>query len=301
MPTIAYQSFNANASSTHGLASISNQRFTKQTNAYVTDKGDQALVLPHNPAHLTSPFHGPAELRPIEVLADPHTVNAFGAQVSLAFQNFYRAIQSMPDMMVIGEFDSSHPDFASMISGSDINITSHPAKRACQSFTAISQSAVASSIDFLQSGEGYVAYSIGGLVVVFVHVPNRVASSATGTEQFYLNIAHSLGAKAKYIDLIIGDTNQPRFNFSAEALNLAFGTKAYVNAGSQAGIVKADNWNVRESGTNSVGTKMYDIAVYRSDINTITAGPIYISQSSSAVTVTDHCGLAVNIARKASS
>lgn len=299
MPTIAYQSLNANASSTHGLASISNQKFTKDTNAYVTGQGHQALVLPHDSMELSTPIEGPAHLRPIEVLVSKHTVHAFGAQVSLAFQNFYRAMKDMPDLMVIGELDTSHPDFASMLGGSKIEVTAHPAKKACQSFTAISQTEVASNISFLLNGEGFVAYSVGDLVVVFVHVPNRIATSKAETQQFYLNIAHTLGAKAKYIDLIIGDTNQPSFNFSAEVLNLAFGTDAYKNASSQSGITKSDNWNVEEKGTNSTGTKMYDVAVYRSDINELTAGPIYISQSSGAVTVTDHCGLAVTIKRKA--
>ena len=298
MPIIAYQSLNANSSTSHGLASMSFQRFTRDANAHATGGGHQALVLPHEPTNLQDAYHGPAHLRPVESLTGGQPASAFGAQVSLAYQNFYRAIGAMPDLMVVGEFDASHPDFSGMLGGSGMTVTAHPARKACQSFSAISQNAVASNIGFLGGGEGYVAYSVGDLVVVFVHVPNRIATSAHETQQFYLNIAHSLGARGKYIDLIIGDTNQPRFNFSAEVLNLAFGTTAYVNASSQSGISKFDNWNVTEGGTNSVGTKMYDVAVYRSDIDQLTGGPIYISQSSGAVTVTDHCGLAVGIARK---
>ncbi len=298
MPTIAYQSFNANASSTHGLASISNQTFTKNTNAHATARGDQALVLPHNASDLTSPVHGPAHLRPVENPSGPPTMTTFGAQISLAFQNFYRSLGAMPDIMVVGELDTSHPDFTGMVAGPGISSTAHPAKKACQSFTAISQNAVASGISVLQNGEGYVAYAVGKLTAVFVHVPNRIATNASETVKFYLNIAGSLGGNSKIIDLIIGDTNQPSFNFSAQVLNQAFGTNAYVNASSQADIVRFDSWNVPAGGTNSVGTKVYDIAVYRSDINILRQGPVYISQSSGAVTVTDHCGLAVTIDRK---
>jgi hypothetical protein len=298
MPTIAYQSFNANSSSAHGLASIANQGFTRDTNAHATGKGHQALVLPHNPQNLQDAYEGPAHLRPIETLAGPQSVGAFGAQVSLAFQNFFRAIGAMPDIMVVGEFDASDPDYGNLLGGSNITITPHPAKKACQSFTAISQNPVASNIGAIRQGEGYVAYSVGAMTVVFVHVPNKVAAKAPDTQQFYRNVAQSLGERGKSIDLFIGDTNQPSFGFSAQALNAAFNTSAYVNASGQSGIDKFDNWNVQEGGTNSTGTKMYDIAVYRSDLVRLVAGPVYISQSSGATTVTDHCGLAVRIERK---
>lgn len=298
MPVIAYQSFNANSSATHGLASIAYQGFTRDTNAHATGQGHQALVLPHNPQNLQDAYEGPAHLRPIEALTGPQSVNAFGAQISLAYQNFYRAIGAMPDVMVVGEFDASDPDFGNLLGGSSMTITPHPAKKACQSFTAISQNPIASGIKPLKQGEGYVAYSIGTMVVVFVHVPNKVAAQALSAQQFYHNIAQALGEKGKTIDLFIGDTNQPNLGFSAKALNAAFGTDAYVNASGSSGITKLDNWNVQEGGTNSVGTKMYDIAVYRSDVVSLVAGPVYISQSSGATTVTDHCGLAVRIERK---
>ena len=52
------------------------------------------------------------------------------------------------------------------------------------------------------------------------------------------------------------------------------------------------------AGFNSVATKMYDIAVYRSDTVVLKQATAYLSQSSGGVTVTDHCGLAVEIERK---
>jgi len=298
MPTIAYQSFNSNSSATHGLASMAYQGFTRDTNAHVTGHGHQALVLPHNPHNLQDAYEGPAHLRPIETLTGPQSANAFGAQISLAYQNFYRAIGSMPDIMVVGEFDASDPDFGNLVGSANMTVTPHPAKKACQSFTAISQNRIAAKISPIRQGEGYVAYSVGDMTVVFVHVPNKVAAKAGDAQQFYRNVAQALGERGRTIDLFIGDTNQPSFGFSAQALNAAFDTGAYTNASGQSGIEKFDNWNVSEGGTNSTGTKMYDIAVYRSDVNKLTAGPVYISQSAGATTVTDHCGLAVRIERK---
>lgn len=298
MPIIAYQSFNSNSSSIHGLASVTNQRFTRETNKRVTALGHQALVLPFDTSDLTTPIQGPAELKLIEILATPQTVDVFGSQVALAWQNFYRHFGSMPDIMVCGELDTSHADFASMISDSTVQLTALPAKRACQSFTAVSQTALASQIIRLLHDEGFVAYSISGMTVVFVHVPNRIASSRSGTEDFYFKIAHSLNAKGAIVDLVIGDTNQGSFNTTADVLNVALKTNTYKNSISTASVVKIDNYDVIEKGTNSNASKMYDVAVYRSDTVEMKDSVAYISQSSSSVTATDHCGLAIRVEKK---
>jgi hypothetical protein len=301
MPLIAYQSFNANSSSNHGLAATSLQRFTRETNAYVTKQGHQALVLPSDSGNLGTAIEGPAHLKPIEVLGSSQTINVFGTQISLLWQNFYREFGAMPDIMVCGEMDTSHPDFTGMVSDPNVTLEPIPAKKACQSFTAISQTPIASQIEFLTSGEGFAAYSVAGLIVVFVHVPNRIATSRNETQDFYLKIAHTLQVNHKIIDLVIGDTNQASFNFTAESLNLAFRTNAYKNATPAARVTKIDNFNVVENGTNSTGTKMYDVAVYRSDMVDLKNPTAYLSQSSGAVTVTDHCGLGVFIERKKTS
>jgi hypothetical protein len=108
MPLVAYQSFNSNASKTHDLASASMQPFTRQTNAYVTEQQQKALVLPFIPGDLTAPVEGPAHLVPIKRFDEPnpkkrkreddgagdepaakgartgeHTAPVFGAQISL--------------------------------------------------------------------------------------------------------------------------------------------------------------------------------------------------------------------------
>lgn len=299
MPLIAYQSFNANASKTPGLSSLSMQRFTKDTNVRVTELKHEALVLPHDTNDLATPLEGPPnKVRIAELTSSSHTRDVFGAQIALTWQNFQRQFTAMPDIMVIGELNMNNPELVNMVSGDGVIVRSFEAKKACQSFTAISQGPLASQIKLLQSGTGYVAYSVAGLVVVFVHVPNAIAKSRNETETFYYQIAHALNVKGNIIDLVLGDTNQGSFNFTASALNTAFGTSMYKNAMDAPSVSPIDNWNVKQGGTNSVATQMYDIAVYRSDVVELKQAAAYVSQSSGGVTVTDHCGLAVEIVRK---
>jgi len=297
MPVIAYQSFNANSSTTHNLKSISNQHFTKQTNARVTSERHGALVLPTIPDNLVVPVEGPAHLRPIEALGPgshgSHTV--FGTQITLAWQNFYRSFGQMPDVMAVGELDASHGDFGGMISDPAVKVSAHANSKASQSFTVISQTAVASQLAVLAAGVGFVVYGVGGLVVAFVHVPNKLAGSQGATSQFYNGIAAAIGGQQ--IHLVIGDTNQPSAGHTVMALNSSFNTGSYRNALEGKKISPVDNYLVTQGGTNSAGTQIYDVAVYRSDICSVEE-VAYLSQSSGAVTVTDHCGLGVKIVRK---
>jgi hypothetical protein len=301
VPIIAYQSFNANSSKTAGLASISMQKFTKDTNLRVTKLNREALVLPYDTQDLATPIEGPPNKVPIEKLTkSSHTEEVFGSQIALNWQNFQRQYSEMPDIMVIGELNLSNPDFSNMVGTQGVVVKSFAAKKACQSFTAISQGPLASQIIYLKSGIGYVAYSVGGLVVVFVHVPNAIAKSKNETETFYYQVAHALNVKGNVIDVVIGDTNQGSFNFTASALNTALRTDAYKNAVDAPSVSPVDNFMVTEGGTNSVATKMFDIAVYRSDVVELKGSLAYVSQSSGGITVTDHCGLAVSVERKKS-
>lgn len=298
MPIIAYQSFNANSSSNHGLAATSLQRFTQDTNQRVTQEGHQALVLPTVPTEggITAPVYGPAHLRPIESLGPLQPVSVFGAQIALLWQNFYRAFGLMPDIMVCGEMDMSHPDFTRLVIDERVRIENFPSAKACQSFTAISQSPLGAKA--VMNGEGFVVYLISGLVVVFVHVPNRIARDFDLTKKFYWDIAQAIKSHGGIIHLVIGDTNQSSFGFTAEVLNATFETRAYKNASDSAQLSKIDNYNVIEHGSNSSGSKMYDVCVFRTDLVRLESGPVYLSQSSGAVTVTDHCGLGVHVAAK---
>ena len=315
MPLIAYQSFNANSSKDHGLAATSLQRFTMETNEYVTGKGHMALVLPHNAGSLAVPIQGPANLVPIQPIqpsgagasakgkpgpaddrgrnrqkTEGQTVHVFGSQISLLWQNFYREFGMMPSLMVCGEFDSSHADFEGVVGTEHVTVQAVPAAKACQSFTAISQNEVAARCR--GSGEGYVVYSLAGLNIAFVHVPNKIARDKAATIAFYTHIAQFVLGSGQIIHLVIGDTNQSSAHFTMQALNAAFSCDAYKNAQDGKTITKIDNYHVTERGTNSKGTELYDVAVYRSDLVSVKS-VAYLSQSSSAITVTDHCGLGV--------
>jgi hypothetical protein len=321
MPLIAYQSFNANSASEHDLSSAAMQTFTIDTNKYVTGQGQQALVLPYIPGNLTLPVQGPAQLLPINPLGPKpekesrkrkhddsgdddtppakvtkigdHSALVLGSQISLAWQNFYREFGEMPAIMVCGELDASHSDFKKLVDDENISTTPIPSKKAAQSFTAYTSNGIAAVK--LGAGDGFVAYSIGTLNIVFVHVPNAIAKKEDKTISFYKNIAQSLLTGGKIIHLVIGDTNQGRADFTADALNSAFQTKAYRSALAGRNIRKIDNYGVTERGTNSTGTSLYDVAVYRSDIVEIKKDVAYLSQSSSGTTVTDHCGLGIAI------
>jgi len=323
MPLIAYQSFNSNSAKEHDLGSIGMQRFTVDTNRHVTSLGHQALVLPYIPGNLSVPVEGPAHLKPVETLgpkpektakkrkrddagddatdAQPakatrvgdHTALVLGSQISLAWQNFYREFGEMPAIMVCGELDSSNSDFQGMIDDTQVSQNAISSPKACQSFTAYASNAIAASM--LGSGTGYVVFAISNLNIAFVHVPNAICKSVDKVAAFYKSIAQSALATGKVIHLVIGDTNQTGADFTSKALNTAFQTSAYKSALAGTNISKIDNYQVTEQGTNSKGSMLYDVAVYRSDIVQITKNVAYISQSSSATTVTDHCGLGIVI------
>ncbi len=294
MPVIAYQSFNANSSTTHGLASMWQQPLTRAAARRVAGAGHQALVLPSLDSEFSLPVEGPANLRPIQALGGAPTQVAFGTQIALIYQNIYRAIGTMPDLLVCGELDVSNADFAGLRQSSGLlaNVTGNA--KACQCFTAFAQAGVAGQIKLLAEGLGFVIYSINGLSVLFVHVPNAIATNAAKVRDFYAQLNnHLVTIGSGPIDLVIGDTNQSSSNFTQNAL-----PQGFANAHTSTKVSPFDNWNVKQGGTNSAGSKMFDVAVYNTTTINLEAGPVYLSQSSGAVTVTDHCGLAVKVSRK---
>lgn len=324
MTLIAYQSFNSNSANEHDLSSIAMQTYTLDTNRHVTQLGHKALVLPYIPGNLAAPVEGPAALVPIGALGEKpakekksgkrkrddsadgddempakaskigaHSALVVGSQIALAWQNFQREFGKMPGIMVCGELDSSHTDFNSMVIDGDITQTPLPSKKACQSFTAYTRNTIASTL--LGQGEGYAVYSVANLNVVFVHVPNAICKKDEKVISFYKNIAQTVLTAGKVIHLVIGDTNQGSPDFTTNTLNSAFQTDAYKSALKGRNVRKIDNWQVSERGTNSTGTSLYDVAVYRSDVVEIIKDVAYLSQSSSATTITDHCGLAIDI------
>jgi hypothetical protein len=333
MPLFAYQSFNSNSSTNHGLNSISFQYFTKQTSRRIVKAQRKVLQAPFISGNMSAPVQGPANLinvKPLDELmvVEPATRkrqhddtaqgaskrrkldtdttdNAaqsdddaelnpswmFGSQISLAWQNFNRQFGEMPALMICGELDASHQDFKNLVDDEAVTVKPLPSNKASQSFTAISRNAIGAT--FIKSGTGFVAYTVANLNVVFVHVPNEIANSKNQLMLFYKGIAQSLLGDGKIIHLVMGDTNQRSGNVTKTALNSAFSTDAYANAHDGKTIAPIDYYNVSESGSNSNGKTLYDVAVYRSDLVKLTKDVAYLSQSSNAITVTDHCGLGV--------
>ena len=296
MPIIAYQSFNANSSSNHHTLALASQPLTRSTDGNMRKRGHEVLEYPQDPNNLNSPIEGPAfKRRIVTVEKKRYTSTVFGNHISQVWQHFQRELGGMPNIMVIGELDSSHSDFKQIVKGTDLLVEAFPQKKACQSFSAISQSETGSLISQVATGIGYVAYSVSGLNVVFVHVPNDFATNASKVEVFYQQIAEEFKSGGKIIHLVMGDTNQKSLDFTARALNGAFKTTTYKTAASKAELV--DTYPLLKTGTNSTGKEMYDVAVYRSDLVEMEKA-VYISQSPTGITVTDHCGLGVVVKPK---
>lgn len=289
---IAYQSFNSNASTDHSLAAASAQHFTKMTSAHMVDEGTEVLIQPRGTT-LTEPVQGPAQKLPIAALTGPQTVDMFGGQIYMIGQNVVRALGRMPNILVIGELDASHPDFAALVHDPDILVEHRSALRACQSFTVFVPKGDAPHVHFLWADEGCIVYRVYGLNVAFVHVPNRVVTNKSETSAFYWKIANAPGVH-QIVHLVVGDTNQPAMGYTEAVLNDLFVPGLYAGASPAGGIQPQDIHNATFGGTNSTASKMYDVAVYRTDLVPLT-GVAYISQSSIGTTVTDHCGIGVRI------
>jgi hypothetical protein len=295
MPIIAYQSFNSNASTTHDLDSLTFQYFTKLANRNAIREDHQALVLPSDPNNLTVPIEGPANLMDIEPLTDDQPVVAFGGQISLICQNLARSLGATPDILVLGEMDSSGPEFVKISKDPSVLYQQSVNEKACQSFTAIIPIQNQTKISRICFGEGYVVYKVFDLNVIFVHVPNAIAKSTTDATNFYRKIIQTAMGKGGVIHLVIGDTNQASIDFTPKCLNAVDSLGKYVNSAGSGKIEVVDSYESSIFGTNSTGTQMYDVAVYRSSVVKLLGGPSYLSQSSTGTTVTDHCGLGVNI------
>jgi tetratricopeptide (TPR) repeat protein len=233
---------------------------------------------------------------------------AQGSHLQAVFQRIYRAFGATPDLLVVGELDVSHKDYASIVNDPRVRVTAHSNPMACQSFSSFSDTRVASQAEAKYSGIGYVIYSVGGATIAFVHVPNEIASNKDKTQIFYEEIARQIrGASGKCINMIIGDTNQPGFNHTLRCLgaSTAFPNCEYESAvKSQATLVdthvvgaKTGHGQMTVKGTNSAATKMFDVAIYCTKCIKL-EGAVHFSQSGTGTTVTDHAGLAVKFAVK---
>ncbi|GBQ91550.1 hypothetical protein AA23498_1215 [Acetobacter nitrogenifigens DSM 23921 = NBRC 105050] len=337
MPIIAYQSFNANARTVvpFNYDSMLNQHFTRNTNDKVTQGKHYSLQLPVTPDNcMSEAVIGPANLVRVKKLpaassrriakekAQPRAI--FGEHVAQIWQNCIRRMgQLKPDILVCGELyaPANLPTRNAAVSP-DSQIATRAFKslnpekpnsyyRSCNTFTAFSE--VGARSQEVASGYGFVVYKLDDLIVAFVHVPNDKCDNEQAMVTFYKGVAQA--AKSVFLDVVVGDTNQPSPDFTRRVLNIAFGEKQqYTNA--MAADIEARRLTTIDTlvsdgdprnggsvspavraGTNSNSQEMYDVAVFRgAAVGVVDA--FYISQSATGVTVTDHCGICVNFSKK---
>lgn len=306
----AYQSFNASVSSTHDLNSLNGQRFTVMTHNHLAtqDEDPRALVFPTVKSNPSTPVLGPPNLVPTE----PTGAMSKGKVTNDAFfgmmqqkvlqipQTVYRELGGMPNVLAFGELDSANDDVAMMtdVAGPEVG-SSGQMKKACQNFSVFSHDQ--SNVNHLGDGEGWFAIEYLSYVVVFVHVPNAIATKKDPVVKFYQNIQSQIQQHPKggIIDVVIGDTNQPSPNFTPNCLSQAL-QQNFQDAHGGATINPMDTFGVEVSGTNAKGTQKYDVAVFNT--KTVKAGGVsYWTQrapfgsASSVGAVTDHMGLAVKV------
>lgn len=321
MPIFAYQSLNSNSSSSHGISASNSQPFTVTThNRIAADSNRWMFSLPTSDGvepHI--PIHGPANLiaaapegtidrvgqkgKKVPKLDDNRFLSMVEGKARQVHQNIFRAFQGSCDVLVFGELDGSHTEWSSMKQNAgNLAVTSAPAK-ACNCFSIHTPRQQA--VTFLSEGEGWIAIKSLGIIAVFVHVPNKYASNERAATDFYRKIKTNL-LQLKgggVIDVIMGDTNQPRSGFTQQVLNAGTG-QSFADAYSNSSVTPFDSYNRSFGGTNSVADKMYDIALY----NTATVSlkrTVYLSQCTpweeQAIAVTDHMGIAVEVTKRKAS
>lgn len=254
-------------------------------------------------------------------------------------QAVYRQMKSMPQVTAFGELDGAHQDFSTMNEyvASDLSGATN-VKAACQNFSVYCSNGA--NVKCVGTGEGWYAIRYLQYTVVFVHVPNRLMKSKKApaaaaakpgvlkgagaqhqvkpppptpyakpgpvvetTEdrlvKFYKDIADTiLKNGGGIIDVVMGDTNQSSGGVTPNVVSQ--GTNQTFKNAHEGDISPIDGYNVSVAGTNSKGTKMYDVAVYNA--NTVKLKKIcYWSQltpfgdGGQVAAVTDHMGLAIEV------
>ncbi|AFV00507.1 hypothetical protein [Simiduia agarivorans] len=308
MPLFFYQSINSNSSHSQGVAASNSQRFTVQThNQQAANQGAWRLSLPvASGAEPTTPIHGPAHLVPSApagyMAKGAHSDRQFKGMVEAkmreSHQHMHRKFGTACDLYVIGELNASNAEWKGLDDHVGNLFSAVTTGKTCNSFSAF---AVKPGIFVeLGSGMGWAAYQVMNVNVVFVHVPNSIATKTASVEAFYKSINQLVNQKTGAdIDLVMGDTNQQSPSFTAKCVGAAVG-KTFLNVHSQTDVNPYDAYERSFGGTNSNGSRMYDTAVY----NSATARKvdyIYLSQagfthdSSAAAALTDHMGLAVQL------
>lgn len=294
MAAFAYQSFESTSSHTHDARAIFQQKFTRATNERVTGEGVEALVPPSNPDMPSEIYSGPAQKMEVAELdrGITPTIAFLQQHISLMFRNAYSSMGQHLNAFVCGELDANGTDFNPLRSLPNLDTHVLGSDKNSQCFTGFVPKGDAGTTRPITGGPGYYAFTIEGMTVVFVHVPNAIRDDKDGAFAFYSKIQSDLAkASAPGIDIVMGDTNQQKADFTRERLlQLKGGT--FANAMSGSSVSPVDNYLYTTKGTNSMGDQLYDVCVYNSDRVAID-DIAYLSQSSSGKTVTDHMGVIV--------
>lgn len=296
--TVAYQSFNSNASTEHGTKSIVGQYFTKMANSKAVEKGYKVLVCPTLENDMGAVVQGPQQLVPVEKLPgkvdEDEFLGAMSSHISNIFNIAPRIFSTEVEIAVIGEFDYNKLQGATLFPIKGYSVSHVTAKKACQCFTVFVKDD--KKVDVIEQGIGFVACECDDIMFLFVHVPNEEAKTESKTKSFYQGISDLLKIKSKNtIHVVMGDTNQPSDNYTANVLKAVFGKDFETCTAKK--TAHANIFGSQPTGTNSTGTMNYDVIVYSTDkINKVDFAPI--SSSASGTTTSDHSGISAKIALK---
>lgn len=308
-----YQSLNSNSSTTHDLAASTGQALQRKTHdnmsSQYSENNSGVLRHPVN-TNLDADIaiQGPAELIPVaqqgaaqgKSETDQSTMlTMIESKARQVHQLSHRHFGQQCNVMALGELDASHPDMSaiSLSTGRAASIAKKP--KACNCFTVFGAGIEA-------EGNGWCAVKYANIVVIFVHVPNKIARDKDKLSIFYQTIRSKALQTCGPVDVIIGDTNQPSQKFSPAAITLGMG-KAFVDAHSEE-LIPVDTYsegtNNIHKGTNSANNKKFDVAIYNTEsVKNISVE--YCSQlsfsserSSQSTAYTDHMGLLVKIEKK---
>lgn len=313
MPVIAYQSLNSNSSSTHSTTASNSQFFTRMTqNRYGQNQAPSFLDHPiaqDNSTPSNVAIQGPANLispAPSGFMGKGnHTDSQFQSMVMDKSRQTHQVLireLGTCDLLVYGELDGSSSDWQSMSQSTGTWIGGSSMSKACNCFSAYAHNS--NGVTKLAENTGWVAFECTNVVIVFVHVPNAIASSKSSAHNFYRGIAYSLFQLNKRIDVIMGDTNQPSEHFTATVVSSAL-SPSFAYATPTGAISPSDMFDVQMNGTNSTASKKYDVAIYNTQ--TVNVGKaIYLSQctptshqnSSFSAAVTDHMGIGLKVTKK---
>lgn len=357
MPIFCYQSLNASSKQQYGVTFVARQPFTVKAHDHWAGRPPTTpppgavaplpgfehqsgmLVFPTGLADVagkhdhSKPTEGPAQL--VQTLPEGFVESVNDADFGLALQRkarqtreaLFRSMGAMPAVTAIGELKSSHGDFAWIDAIAGAALTPSNQKKACNNFSVFSPDL--SKIEKLEEGEGWYAIRYLGIVVVFVHVPNKIADKNLGTVpaqhrvtghiakkaktaahtpandpelvMFYRGIHNTLRNKLATVDVIMGDTNQKSHTVTPEAVSWATNMK-FENARAPGRFFPIDTYEIDTGGTNSMQDQPYDVVVYNP--SRVTVGKVrYFTQQApfdsggtrGVASVTDHMGMAVEV------